>query len=144
MKFKQQEESSKNNPFIESVANLIKICIQFEYAIKSQIDFVENKYEISKYYDHVNEDLAKLTKLYISLNPTHKRPGLLVELIPVDSIKDLKDFEEKYYNMLKEIGKNALEAGEFEVISYLSELIKNFEHYFCILDEDDDSRETSS
>jgi predicted house-cleaning noncanonical NTP pyrophosphatase (MazG superfamily) len=56
----------------------------------------------------------------------------------------LKDYEEKYYNMLKEIAKNALEDDEVEVLAYLYDIIRNFEHYFCTLDEDNVSRETSS
>lgn len=46
--------------------------------------------------------------------------------------------------MLKEIAKNALEEKEVEVFAYLSNIIANFKHYFCTLDESNISRETSS
>jgi hypothetical protein len=76
-------------------------------------------------------------KLAISLNPEHKEPALTMELVPVDSITELKKLEEKYYNMLKEVGNNAMEANDFEVVSYLSEIIRKFRHFFCTLNESD-------
>lgn len=145
MKFKQQEEAPKNNPFLDSISDLIQLCIEFEYAIKSQMDFMKEKCEVLSYYNILNSGLQSLVKLYISLNPEHKRPNLNPELTPVDSTKDLMKFEEKYYNMLKAIGDNAMEANNIEVVSYLSDIIINFKHYFCtIVHEDNDSGETSS
>ena len=46
--------------------------------------------------------------------------------------------------MLKEIANNALEENNAEVFSYLSSIITEFDHYFCTLNEDNDSGETSS
>lgn len=83
-------------------------------------------------------------KLAISLNPEHKEPIIEVELKVVDSVAELKALEEKYYNMLKEVGKNALEASDFVGISHLGHIVRRFEHYFCTLDENDNSGETSS
>jgi len=145
MKFKQQEEETpKNNPFLGSIGDLIQLCIEFEYAIKSQMDFMKEKCEVLSYYNILNNGMQSLVKLFISLNPEHKRPTLSPELTPVDSAKDLMKFEEKYYNMLKAIGDNAMKTNNIEVVSYLSPIIKDFNHYFCTLDEDNDSGETSS
>lgn len=145
MKFKQQEEETpKNNPFLASIGDLIQLCVEFEYAIKSQMDFMKEKCEVLSYYNILNNGLQSLVKLFISLNPEHKRPTFSPELAPVDSAKDLMKFEEKYYNMLKEIGKNALERNEIEVISYITEIIRGFKHYFCKVDEDDNQGETTS
>jgi hypothetical protein len=145
MKFKQQEEETpKNNPFLDSIGDLIQLCIEFEYAIKSRMDFMKEKCEVLSYYNALNNNLQSLVKLFISLNPEHKRPTFSPELTPADSTKDLMKFEEKYYNMLKAIGDNAMEANNIEVVSYLSNIIINFKHYFCTLDEDNDSGETSS
>ena len=46
--------------------------------------------------------------------------------------------------MLKEVSENALEEKDVEVMAYLFDMIKDFEHYFCTVDEDNVSRETSS
>ena len=83
-------------------------------------------------------------KLAVSLDPKHIGPTLDNQLKPFESIKELKDYEEKYYNMLKEIAENALEEKEVEVMAYLFDIIRDFEHYFCTLNEDDVPRETSS
>ena len=139
MKFKQQEETAKNNPFLDSVIDLLALNKQFQYAIR----YYKND-AYTGYRKHLICDWDSLIKLSISLNPQHKEPTINVSLSPIDSISDLKTFEEKYYNMLKEVGKNALEANEIEVISYLSELIRDFKHFFCTLNEDNISGETSS
>ena len=83
-------------------------------------------------------------KLAVCLDSYHKTPTIEVTLTPFNSVKDLKDYEEKLYNMLKEISENALEEKDVEVMAYLFDMIKDFEHYFCTLNEDDVPRETSS
>ena len=139
MKFKQQEETVKNNPFLKSVIDLLALNKEFQYAIQ----YYKND-AYTGYRKRLVGDWDLLIKLAISLNPIHREPTFDVELSPIDTISDLKALEEKYYNMLKEIGKNALEANEIEVISYIGYLIRNFKHFFCALDESNDSGEISS
>jgi hypothetical protein len=142
MKFKQQEdEKSQNNSFLNSVIDLICIVQQFCYAIDN---FPKACEKMKSYSVSLRLDYNKLKTLAISLNPEHKAPTIELTLTAVNSINDLKILEEKYYNMLKEIGKKALEQNEIEVVSYLSDIIPYFKHYFCTLNEDNDSRETSS
>lgn len=141
MKFKQQEETPKNNPFFESIIDLLIVNTQFRYGIESLDD---DCWEISDYHSRLDAEKQELIRLAISLNAEHKYPMFVATLEPVESKKDLKTFEEKYYNMLKEIGKNALEQNEIEVVSYITGILRGFKHYFCTLDEDDDSGETSS
>ena len=139
MKFKQQEETVKDNPFLKNVIDLLSLNKAFQYAV--------HRYKNGAYCGYgknLIEDWNLLIKLAISLNPEHKEPTFDVTLSPVDSISGLKEFEEKYYNTLKEIGKNALDANEIEVVSYISNIIINFKHFFCTLNEDDNSRKTSS
>jgi hypothetical protein len=111
--------------------DLLIVNKQFTYAVKTfKKDFTANV---------LGELVAGnrlLTKLAISLDPEHKQPSMTVEYKPAETINDLVKLEEKYYNMLKEVGNNALEQNNAEVFSYLSRLIYSFEHYFCILDED--------
>ena len=147
MKFKQQEEEQKSNTFLDSVIDLIVVIEQFAYALVC-ISNREQSNSVKEACSHCEMQLCyhqtSLKKLAISLNPEHKEPTFTVEYSPVDSVSDLKKFEEKYYNMLKEIGKNALEQNNAEVFSYLSPIISGFKHYFCTLDESNDSGETSS
>lgn len=133
MKFKQQEEeTSPKNPFFGSIMDLLIVNKQFVYALKTfKKDFTSNVLGGLIAGDRL------LTKLAVSLDPEHKQPTMTVEYKPAETIKDLVKLEEKYYNMLKEIGNNALKQNDAEVFSYLSRLIYSFEHYFCILDEDD-------
>ena len=147
MKFKQQEETPKSNPFLQDIIDLLVLNKEFCYAIKCfrhNSFSTEQNCKIASYIGNIFNNWDLLMKLAISLNPEHKEPIITVELSPVDSVSDLKKLEEKYYNMLKEIGKNAMEANDIEVVSYLSHIIRKFEHYFCTLDEDNDSGETSS
>ena len=139
MKFKQQEETPQKNPFLDSIIDLIVVNKQFLYVIKS---FKENVCPTVTV--RIGSDCKQLIKLAISLNPEHVFPTMTVEYSPASSNKDLVKLEEKYYNMLKEIANNALEENNAEVFSYLSNMICHFNHYFCTLDEDNDSRETSS
>ena len=143
MKYKTTEEKSENNPFLEDVLGLCTTCLQFIYAIKSYADFL-NGYRADKYKAGLKDDLKQLTKLAISLNREHKYPDLSPELKGVESVDELKTLEEKYYNKLKAIGNNALEANDIEVVGYISNIITHFEHYFCTLNESNDSGETSS
>lgn len=135
MKFKTQENES--NTFFEDVIDLIKVCLQFKYAIKSQNNSYSN-FDFNDYNTRLRNDFELLQNLAISLNPKHIYPTLDVELKAAESVDDLIKFEEKYYNMLKEIGNNALEQNNAEVFSYLSRLICNFKHYFCTLNESND------
>ena len=141
MKFKQQEDTTKNNPFFESIIDLLIVNTQFSYGIESLDD---DCWEIDDYRSRLDVEKQELIKLAISLNAEHKYPVFVATLEPVESKKDLKTFEEKYYNMLKEVGKNALEQNEIEVISYITEIIRDFKHYFCKVDESNDSGEISS
>ena len=138
MKFKSQEES-KDNPFLKSVCDLIIVNKQFVYAISSI-----NKDRFARIIRNLKADCGHLIKLAICLSEDHKSPTITVEYSPAESIKDLKTFEEKYYNMLKEIANNALEENNAEVFTYLSSIITEFDHYFCTLNEDNDSGETGS
>ena len=145
MKFKTQEnENPKSNPFFEDITHLIEVCLQFKYAIESQKDFIKEGFECNNYELGLARDYDKLQKLAIALNPEHINPTINVELAPATSVDDLVKFEEKYYNMLKEIGNNALEQNNAEVFSYLSHLICGFKHYFCTLNESNDKGEASS
>ncbi|MBO7693511.1 MAG: hypothetical protein J6T10_12845 [Methanobrevibacter sp.] len=132
MKFKQsEEETSPKNPFFSSVMDLLIVNKQFTYAVKTfKKDFTTNV------MGGLIAGNRLLTKLAISLDPEHKQPSMTVEYKPAETINDLVKLEEKYYNMLKEVGNNALKQNNAEVFSYLSRLIYSFEHYFCILDED--------
>lgn len=142
MKYKTNEEPQSSS-FLEDILDLLVLNKQFNYAI-----YWENEKKdcpkLKQYSNHLTFDWEWLSKLAISLDPNHEKPTITVELSPIDSEKDLKDYEEKYYNMLKEIAKNALEEKEVEVFAYLSNIIANFKHYFCTLDESNISRETSS
>lgn len=140
MKFKQQEEETpQKNSFLDSIIDLIVVNKQFLYAIKS---FKENVCPTVTAL--IGSDCKQLIKLATCLNPDHTFPTMTVEYSPASSNKDLVKLEEKYYNMLKEIANNALEENNAEVFSYLSKMICHFNHYFCTLDEDNDSGETSS
>ena len=136
MKFKTQE--TENNPFLEDIINLIKVCLQFKYAIKSYVSFAKSPFDLNSYNIRLNNDYELLQKLAIALNPDHVNPAINVELVAATSTDDLIKLEEKYYNMLKEIGNNALEQNNAEVFSYISKLIRKFEHYFCTLNESND------
>ena len=143
MKYKAQ--NSTDNPFLDDIKDLLALVKQFSYAVSTYSDSKGNTcYKTEYYVGSLTNNWKQLLKLAIALDPEHKTPTITVELIPTDSLDDLKDYEEKYYNMLKEIMKNALEDKEVEVIAYLSEQIRKFEHYFCTLNEDNVSRETSS
>ena len=138
MKFKTQENES--NTFLDSVTDLIKICLQFKYAVDS---YNKNNFEFNDYMSRLRNDCQLLHKLVVSLNPEHCYPDFDVEYRTAKSVADLAKFEEKYYNMLKEIGNNALEQNDAEVFSYLSKIICNFKHYFCTLNEGNDKGEIS-
>lgn len=143
MKFKQQEEETpQKNSFLDSIIDLIVVNKQFLYGINSY----KKDRDLSNRLLKVNlETNCKfLFKLAVALDSEHKSPTMTVEYVPVNSEEDLVKLEEKYYNMLKEIANNALEENNAEVFSYLSPMIRNFNHYFCTLNEDDDSGETGS
>ena len=148
MKFKQQEETPKNNSFYDSIKDLLCLNAEFEYAIRSlREEDIRNRYnyQISDYVNELRNEFDTLIKLAISLDPKHKHPTLELTKKAVEEDIELLRFEEKYYNMIKEIGKNAIEEKEFEVLAYLSEIVRNFKHYFCtIVHEDNNSGETSS
>lgn len=141
MKFKSQEESNEN-PFLKSIIDLIVLSKQFLYAIYCYD--TEESLQLCSVKRNLDFNCKDLIKLAIALDPAHKHPTMTVDYVPVEGVKDLKTLEEKYYNMLKEIGNNALEQNNAEVFSYLSPMIRNFNHYFCTLNEDDDSGETGS
>lgn len=141
MKFKSQEESNEN-PFLKSIIDLIVLSKQFLYAIYCYD--TEESLQLCSVKRNLDFNCKDLIKLAIALDPAHKHPTMTVDYVPAADVKDLKTLEEKYYNMLKEIGNNALEQNNAEVFSYLSPMIKEFNHYFCILNEDDDSGETGS
>lgn len=140
MKFKQQEEEApQKNSFLESIIDLITVNKQFLYAIKTF-----KKDTCPTITAIIGSDCKDLIKLAVCLDPEHKHPTMTVEYAPAESVKDLAKLEEKYYNMLKEIGTNALDEKNAEVFSYLSKIICHFNHYFCTVDENDDSGESSS
>lgn len=141
MKFKSQEESNEN-PFLKSIIDLIVLSKQFLYAIYCYD--TEESLQLCSVKRNLDFNCKDLIKLAIALDPAHKHPTMTVDYVPAENVKDLKTLEEKYYNMLKEIGNNALEQNNAEVFSYLSPMIKEFNHYFCTLNEDDDSGETGS
>ena len=143
MKYKTQDAEEGNNPFLEDIVDLLKLNKEFSYALDTYRDLHECS-KLSIYNSRLIQDCEKLKKLVIAINPEHKIPEIEVTLTPTESIDDLKKYEEKYYNMLKEIAKNALEEKEPEVFAYLSSIIVNFKHYFCTVDEDNISRETGS
>lgn len=143
MKYKTKDEVSKNNPYLEDIIDLLSLIKQFSYAISCEIE-KKSCYKMESYSNKLTCDWKTLKKLAISLNSEHVVPTISVELKPAESIKDLKDYEEKYYNMLKEIAENAMEDKEAEVVAYLFDMIRKFEHYFCTLDEDNVPWETSS
>lgn len=143
MKFKQQEEEiPQKNSFLDSIIDLIVVNKQFLYSINSYKKDSDLSNSLLK--ANVETNCKLLFKLAVALNPEHKNPTMTVEYVPANSKEDLVKLEEKYYNMLKEIANNALEENNAEVFSYLSPMIRNFNHYFCTLDEDNYSGETSS
>lgn len=143
MKFKQQEEETpQSNPFLKSIIDLIVLSKQFLYAINCYN--MTESLQLCCTKRNIECNCNDLTKLAIALDSAHKHPTMTVDYVPAEDIKDLKTLEEKYYNMLKEIGNNALEQNNAEVFSYLSPMIKEFNHYFCTVNEDDDSWKTSS
>ena len=143
MKFKQQEEETpRKNPFLNSIMDLIIVNKQFLYAINCYN--MTESLQLSYVKRNIECNCNDLIKLAIALDSAHKHPTMTVDYAPAEDIKDLKTIEERYYNMLKEIGNNALEQNNAEVFSYLSPMIKEFNHYFCTLDEDNDSGKTSS
>ena len=101
MKFKTQENES--NTFFGEIMDLIIVCLQFKYAVNSQN---EGKFEFNDYAMKLGNDYKLLQKLAIALNPKHTYPTFNIELKAAESVDDLIEFEEKYYNMLKEIGNN--------------------------------------
>lgn len=141
MKFKSQEESNEN-PFLKSIIDLIVVNKRFLYAIESMN--LKQDCAVSWLFTCLTNNYNNLIKLATCLNVAHKMPTMTVEYASAESIDDLKAFEEKYYNMLKEVGNNALEENNAEVFSYLSPMISEFNHYFCTLDENNDSGETGS
>lgn len=143
MKYKTQDVEAQGNPFLRDIMDLIVLFKQFSYKVKIYYE-KNHSYSVECVVVQHQKDWIKLRKLAIALNPEHKLPEISVTLAPAESIKDLKDYEEKYYNMLKEIAENALEEKDPEVFAYLTDIIVGFEHYFCTLDEDDVPRETSS
>jgi hypothetical protein len=142
MKFKQQEDTSQINPFLKSTIDLIVLSKQFLYAIDCYN--TTDSLQLSCIKRSIEFNYKDLIKLAIALDSAHKHPTMTVDYVPAEDVKDLKILEEKYYNMLKEIANNALEQNNAEVFSYLSPMIKEFNHYFCTLDEDNDSGKTSS
>lgn len=145
MKYKTQDEESTRSPMLEDIVDLLIVNKEFVYMVSCYSkNKNKNNFKLDDYCNKLKCDFSKLFKLAISLDPKHIGPTLNVELKPFESIDDLKDYEEKYYNMLKEIAKNAFEEKEIETMSYLFDIIRNFEHYFCTLDESNISRETSS
>lgn len=143
MKYKTQDEGGTRSPMLDDIIDLLIVNKEFMYMI-SCYSKDKNSYKLGDYCGKLKCDFSKLFKLAVSLDSKHIGPTLNVELKPFESIDDLKDYEEKYYNMLKEIAKNAFEEKEIETMSYLFDIIRNFEHYFCTLDESNISRETSS
>lgn len=143
MKYKTQDVEDAKNPMLEDITDLLIVNKELTYMV-SGFNKDKKNYQAGDYCGKRRTDYLKLFKLAVSLDPKHIGPTLDIQLKPFESIKELKDYEEKYYNMLKEIAENALEEKEVEVMAYLFDIIKDFEHYFCTLDEDDVPRETSS
>ena len=145
MKFKQQEEETpRKNSFLDSIIDLIVVNKQFLYAIYCYDNDTTGSLQLNCVKRSIEGNCTELIKLAVALDSAHKHPNMTVDYVPAEDVKDLKTLEEKYYNMLKEIGNNALEQNNAEVFSYLSPMIKDFNHYFCTLDEGDDSGETGS
>lgn len=135
MKFKQQEEP-QNNPFLEEVRSLIETVIKFEYAIKTYLDRNGNKYKkMGDYYGKLLSMRCSLNRLFIAIDNEHNPPELTVELKPSNSIEELTRLEEELYNRLKTLGTKGLESNDILIVSYISNLVGGFEHYFCTLDE---------
>lgn len=143
MKYKTQDVEDTKNPMLEDIIDLLIVNREFLHLVKCYNE-KHYKYSFEEYIVNLTKSCKSLFKLAVSLDPKHIGPVLNVELKPFESIKDLKDYEEKYYNMLKEIAENALEEKEVEVMAYLFDIIRSFQHYFCTLNEDDVPRETSS
>ena len=149
MKYKTQdvEEGKRNNPLLEDIIDLLALVKEFMYAFedyKKSHNEMNDCLKLATYNSYLKYCWKSLMKLAVCLDSDHKTPTIEVTLAPFDSVKDLKDYEEKLYNMLKEVSENALEEKDVEVMAYLFDMIKDFEHYFCTLDEDNVSRETSS
>ena len=148
MKFKQQEEETpKNNSFLEDVNDLLSLTKAYVYAIACYSNYKKESQNkiIDNYINNLQDWCKALIRLSTALNPEHIEPEFTVTYIPVREVKDLMKFEEKFYNMLKAIGDRAIEEKNSEVLSYVGWMIRNFKHYFCTLvHEDDNSGETSS
>ena len=143
----QQNKESNNSSFYDDIVNLLCLNCEFNYAIRSLYPNIDRdtNFNLCKYLGQLERNYDLLIKLSVSLNSKHTLPILTITKKPAKDNIELLKFEEKYYNMLKEIGKNAIEENEFEVLAYLSEIARTFNHYFCtIVHENNDSRETSS
>ena len=146
MKYKTQdvEEGKHNSPLLEDIIDLLAELKEFMYALEDYKKSHSGCFKLTTYNNYLICCWKSLMKLAVCLDSDHKRPTIEVTLTPMNSVKDLEDHEEKFYNMLKEVTENALEEKEVEVMAHLFDMIKDFEHYFCTLDEDNVSRETSS
>lgn len=146
MKYKTQDVEDIKNPMLDDIIDLYILVKEFLYAVDLFKNDPKNRIHCAKmdtYEGCLIVYCNRIRKLIIALSNDHTVPEITVTLKP-ESIDGLKRYEEKYYNMLKEIVENALEEKEIEVMAYLFDIIRNFEHYFCTLDEDDVPRETSS
>lgn len=138
MKYKEGKEK---HPLFDDVVNLWILNCEFYQALKY---LNEDKLPVFYYKDRLCKFGQSLKKLITNIDLEHKLPTIAININPNASIKDLVSFEEHYYNKVKDIGNKALELKDFEVLSYMTYIIYKFEHYFCTINEDNNSGETSS
>ena len=139
MKFKEGKEK---HPLFDDVVSLWVLNKEFSNALMYSEQSEDCEFRC--YGSRLKDFRQKIEKLIISLDLEHKLPSINVNVNPNATIKDLVSFEEHYYNKIKSIGDKALESNDSEVFSYMSYIICNFKHYFCKLNEDNDSGEASS
>lgn len=139
MKFKEGKEK---HPLFGDVVDLWVLGKEFSNALMYSKQSEDCEFRC--YGAKLKDFRQKIEKLIISLDLEHKLPSVDVNINPNATVKDLVSFEEHYYNKVKNIGNKALESNDSEVFSYMSYIICEFKHYFCTLNESNDSGETSS
>ena len=116
----------------------------FKYAIDSYKINLQEDLKLREYINNLVFVNKSLVKLAVSLDSKHIYPEFTVNKVPVNSLDELIELEENLYNKVVEIGNRALEANDIQVVSCISDILNNFDHYFCTLNESNNKGEVSS
>ena len=138
MKYKQQEEPQENQ-FLRPIKNLLGLNREFCYAVDIyNLHHKNSDFKTCFSILNLDDDYEKLLKLYIALDNSHKAPDFATSNEPAE-LDDLVKLEENYYSSLIELGTLGLKEANFEVVAYLSDIIKNFQHTICELANESNS-----